>query len=102
MRCKILILLKNDRPAHKKWRMPGGAELEEVNGALGRSERYLAIYKVIELRDQEMARLFNNPRRSIALTMLAQLRTEGLLAEDEFSSLSPETRSAIALLLGTP
>jgi hypothetical protein len=32
---------------------------------------------------------------------LAQMRSKGLLMEDEFSSLSPETRSAISLLLGT-
>jgi hypothetical protein len=32
--------------------------------------------------------------------MLARIRSNGLLTEDEFSSLSPETRSAIKLLLG--
>jgi hypothetical protein len=47
-----------------------------------------------------MARLFDNPRRSHALTMLAQIRSQGLLTEDEFSSLSPETRGAIQMLLG--
>jgi len=51
-------------------------------------------------RDREMARLFDNPRRSHALTMLAQIRSQGLLTEDEFSSLSPETRGAIQMLLG--
>jgi len=74
----------------------------EHNAAQSFHERYLSIYKIVELRDQEMARLFNNPKRSIALTMLAQLHSEGLLTQDEFSSLSPETRSAIGLLLGTP
>ncbi len=55
------------------------------------------------LRDgatNHMARLFDNPRRSHALTMLAQTRSQGLLTEDEFSSLSPETRGAIQMLLG--
>ncbi len=32
--------------------------------------------------------------------MLAQTRSQGLLTEDEFSSLSPETRGAIQMLLG--
>jgi hypothetical protein len=45
--------------------------------------------------------MFNDPRRSNALTMLAGIHSKGLLTEDEFSSLSPETRSAIQLLLGT-
>ena len=50
--------------------------------------------------DREMARLSDNPRRSHALTMLAQIRSQGLLTQDEFSSLSPETRGAIQMLLG--
>ena len=47
-----------------------------------------------------MASAFNDPRRSNALTMLARMRSEGLLMADEFSSLSQETRDAIELLLG--
>jgi hypothetical protein len=47
-----------------------------------------------------MASIFNDPKHSNALTMLAQIRAAGLLTEDEFSRLSPETRSAIELLLG--
>jgi hypothetical protein len=63
-------------------------------------QRYLDIFKIIEQRDREIASMFNDPRRSNALGMLAKIRSEGLLTEDEFSSLSPETRSAIQLLLG--
>ena len=63
-------------------------------------QRYLGIFKIIEQRDRDMAIIFNDPKRSNALTMLARIRSEGLLTEDEFSSLSPETRSAIQLLLG--
>lgn len=48
-----------------------------------------------------MGRLFDDPKRSNGLTMLAQLRSTNLLTDDEFSSLSPDTRSAIELLLGT-
>jgi hypothetical protein len=32
--------------------------------------------------------------------MLARIRAAGMLTEDEFSSLSPETRGAVELLLG--
>jgi hypothetical protein len=49
------------------------------------------IDRVSQDGDREMAHLFDNPRRSHALTMLAQIRSQGLLTEDEFSSLSPET-----------
>jgi hypothetical protein len=77
------------------------AEIERVthNSAQSTHQRYLDIFKIIERRDREMASIFNDPKRSNALTMLARIRSDGLLTEDEFSSLSQETRSAIELLL---
>jgi hypothetical protein len=38
-------------------------------------------------------------KRSNALAMLARIRAAGLLPEDDFSGLSPETRSGVKLLL---
>ncbi len=78
------------------------AEIDPVIQVRAQSahQRYLGIFKIIEQRDREMASIFDDPRRSNALGMLAKFRSEGLLTEDEFSSLSPETRSAIQLLLG--
>ena len=78
------------------------AEIVRVthNSAQSTHQRYLDIFKIIEQRDREMASIFDDPMRSNALTMLARIRAAGLLTEDEFSSLSPETRSAIELLLG--
>jgi hypothetical protein len=70
------------------------------NSVQSTHQRYLDIFKIIEQRDREMASIFDDPRRSNALTMLARIRSDGLLTEDEFSSLSQETRSAIELLLG--
>ena len=77
------------------------AEINSVSrdGAKSHHARYLQLFKIIKDRDREIARLFDNPRRSHALTMLAQIRSQGLLTEDEFSSLSPETRGAIQMLL---
>ena len=69
------------------------------DGAKDHHARYLQIFRILQQRDREIARLFDNPRRSHALTMLAQIRSHGLLTEDEFSSLSPETRDAIQMLL---
>jgi len=79
------------------------AEIEHVthNSAQSTHQRYLDIFKIVMQRDREMASIFNDPKRSKALTMLAGMRSEGLLMTDEFSSLSAETRSAIELLLGT-
>jgi tRNA nucleotidyltransferase/poly(A) polymerase len=78
------------------------AEIDRVlrNGAPSPHARYLQIFRILQQRDREMARLFDNPRRSHALTMLAQIRSQGLLTEDEFSSLSPEKRATIQMLLG--
>jgi hypothetical protein len=79
------------------------AEIDRVShdGATSHHARYLQIFRILQQRDPEMARLFDNPRRSHALTMLAQIRSQGLLTEDEFSGLSPETRGAIQMLLGS-
>jgi hypothetical protein len=67
---------------------------------LNAHQRYLDIFKIIEQRDRQMASTFNDPRRSNALTMLARMRSEGLLMADEFSSLSQEIRDATEFLLG--
>jgi hypothetical protein len=78
------------------------AQIDRVSrdGAKSQHARYLQIFRIIKQSDRAIARLFDNPRRSRTLTMLAQIRSQGLLTEDEFSSLSPETRGAVQMLLG--
>ena len=78
------------------------AEIEQAthNRLQSAHERYLDIFMTVERRDRDIARLFNDPKRSQALTMLTGIRSEGLLTDDEFSALSPETRNAIEMLLG--
>ena len=79
------------------------SEIEHITHVRSQSahQRYLDIFKIIEQRDRQMASIFDDPKRSNALTMLARMRSEGLLMADEFSSLSQETRSAIELMMGT-
>jgi hypothetical protein len=79
------------------------AEIEQVtkNRMQSAHQRYVEIFRIVERRDRDVARLFNDPRRSHALTMLTGIRSEGLLTDDEFSALSPETRNAIEMLLGS-
>lgn len=62
-------------------------------------ERYLDIYKLIREREREMARLFDNPRRSQAFHILSALRVAGLLPDADFADLSPATREAVELML---
>ena len=78
------------------------AEIERVTHISAQSahQRYLDIFKIIERRDRDIAGTFDDLKRSNALTMLARMRSAGLLTEDEFAGLSPETRSAIEFLLG--
>jgi hypothetical protein len=79
------------------------AEIERLthNSAQSSHQRYLDIFKIIEQRNREMASIFDDPKRSNALTMLARMRSDGLLTDDEFSILGQETRSTIELLLGS-
>lgn len=72
------------------------AEIEGViHGGQSAHRRYLDIFEVVQQRNREMARIFDDPKRSRALAMLAQIHTERLLTEDEFGALSPGTRSAL-------
>ena len=62
------------------------AEIDCVlrDGAKSHHARYLEVFNIMKRRDREIACLFDNPRRSHALTMLAQIRSQGLLTEDEY------------------
>jgi hypothetical protein len=62
-------------------------------------QRYLDIFAVLQRRDHEIARAFNNMRRSTALTQLAAIYSYELLTEEELSRFSPETQSVIEFLL---
>ncbi|MCI0379212.1 MAG: hypothetical protein L0215_16510 [Gemmataceae bacterium] len=63
-------------------------------------ERYLAVFKLIEERDQELADAFNDPRRSTAFFQLTRIQANELLTDEEMSRFSPETRAAVQSLLG--
>ena len=77
-------------------------EIAQINADTAKTfhERYLSIYKILQRRDKEVARIFDDLRRSTALIKLAAMKSHGLLTEDEFSRFSEETREVIALLLG--
>jgi hypothetical protein len=64
------------------------------------SRRCLAVFKLLEKRDRELADAFDNPRRSAALAQLAQIRSRGLITDEEFGQFRPETREAVGVWLG--
>jgi len=62
-------------------------------------ERYLAIYRLIQQRDRELARAFDSPRRSAALLQIAALRRLGVITDEEFARFSAHARREVESLL---
>ncbi len=74
--------------------------LEDVRAATAESsngyhESYLKVYDLIQDRNSRMADAFDNMKRSNAFILLANIKAEGLLTEDELNQFSPEARDAI-------
>ncbi len=67
----------------------------------GAHERYLAVFKLPERRDDELADAFNDVRRSTALQCLLCIKSLDLLTEEEMARFSPETRNAVEFLVTT-
>jgi hypothetical protein len=62
-------------------------------------QRYLEIYKLIERRDREVARAFNDFRRSTAFIQLSIIYSYGVITKEELMRFTPDTQAAISLLL---
>ena len=73
-------------------------EIEGINAnnAISAHERYLEIYQVIERRDKEVAQIFNDHRRSGALSELAAIQSRSLLTPEKFLRFSQEARDAVS------
>jgi hypothetical protein len=76
------------------------AEIAELAAKPDQSahQRYLAIYKRLHERDDELANAFNDSRRSVALQQLACMQSLGLLTPEELAGFSPPTRESVELL----
>ena len=68
------------------------------NNATSYHTRYLDLFKLIERRDDEIARAFNDPKRSNIVLQLVAIVSHGLLTQDELQSLSPEIRETVESL----
>jgi hypothetical protein len=60
--------------------------------------RYLAAYELIQERDDQIARVFNNPRRSVAVSQLAMMMSLDLISQEELQAFTPRTRSVVEAL----
>src|SRR4051794_4245278 len=71
------------------------AEISRIAADIKRSNhnRYLAVFKLLHQRNEELAEAFDNPRRSTALVQMARIQLQKLLTEEEFARFSPEARA---------
>ena len=77
--------------------------LKEVQAAAtehaeGYHGSYLKVFALIRDRDHTIASAFNDPRRSNAFILLANIIHEGLLTESELDQFSPEARQRIDVI----
>jgi len=59
---------------------------------------YRRLYRLIRERDKTMAAAFDDPRRSNAIVLLANMIGEGLLTEEELKQLSLEAQERIEVI----
>lgn len=59
-------------------------------------ERYLDVYRLIQDRDEDLGRAFNGLSRSKAVIQIVQIRSLGLLTEEELAGFSEELRSILS------
>ena len=60
--------------------------------------RYLKTFDLVQERNEEMARIFDDPRRSRALMQVALMYRSGLVSSDDLAQFSEETRSRLKSL----
>lgn len=65
-------------------------------------EKYLSLYKLLDKRDADIARGFNDFRRSTALMQIGIIHSMGLLTGEELRRFSPETLRTIEMYAGIP
>jgi hypothetical protein len=65
-------------------------------------ERYLRLFKLIQDRDDDVARAFNDFRRSTAQMQLGIIASMGLLTQEEIERFGPEARRTIELFSRGP
>ena len=62
-------------------------------------ERYVSVRRAIDAREAELARCFDDPRRSVMLLLLAQMRLLAVVEEEELLRFSAGTQESLARFL---
>ncbi len=78
--------------------------LDEVasfqRGAESAHDRYLHLFHLLRERDQEIAAVFNDRRRSNAYQQIAAGVAAGIVSREELGGFSEETQSVVRMMLG--
>jgi hypothetical protein len=77
--------------------------LEEVDvlrldASRSHHERYLALFRLLQNRDEQLAYAFNDPRRSRMIAQLAAIHAYGLLEAGELAGFTARTRATVESL----
>jgi hypothetical protein len=67
------------------------AKAEMERSGKSSHQKYLSLYKLMDKRDDDVARAFNDFRRSTALMQIGIIHSMGLFTPDELRRFSPET-----------
>ncbi len=71
-----------------------------VDTSQSNHERYLAIYELLHKQDKELAKMFDNPRRSSGLLQLTRMWSMELLTGEELAFFTSDARNAVNAVLG--
>ncbi len=77
------------------------SEVSRLAAETGRNshQRYLAVFKLLQKQDEQLADMFDNPWRSTALLQLAGILAQNLLTDEELARFSSEIRAKVQWLL---
>jgi hypothetical protein len=78
------------------------AQAEIERPATSSHERYLKLFKLIEARDDDIGRAFNDFRRSTALMQIGIIHSMGLFTGEELNRFSPETLEIVKMYGAVP
>ena len=72
-------------------------EVVDIVSASGSTphQRYKNLYRFIDEKDDDVARAFNDHRRSTALAKIMHIHKLGLFTEEEFAGFSEQTRKVV-------
>ena len=73
-------------------------ESVRVDSSRSNHERYASIFQLLRERDDQMARAFDDPRRSQMVIQLATIYALDLLVPEELARFTPETRTRIEFI----